>query len=152
MNHVEVLRRRRPGARGGNARQVKQAAQATLAHEGVTGREVSVLLTDDQEIWALNRDFRGVDKPTDVLAFAFDEAEEGMMGPSLGDVAISVERAALQATSRRVTLDAELELLVVHGCLHLLGYDHEEPDEARAMRNRTRAVRRTLRASRAGAR
>jgi probable rRNA maturation factor len=59
-------------------------------------------------------------------------------------VVISVERARAQAASRRVTLDAELELLAVHGALHLLGYDHEAPDEARAMRARTRSIRARL--------
>ena len=62
----------------------------------------------------------------------------------LGDVIISVERAKAQAKSRRVTLASELELLAVHGTLHLLGYDHERPAEARVMRARTRAVRRRI--------
>ena len=141
---VSLSRRRRDGARGGDGRAVKRAAAATLELEGVADREVSILLTDDREIHELNRDFRGVDKPTDVLAFALDEAENGAMDPSLGDVVVSVERARQQASGRRVTLDAELELLVVHGTLHLLGYDHDEADEARRMRNRTRAIRRHL--------
>lgn len=116
----------------------------TLTLEGADAREVSILLTDDHEIQDLNRAYRGFDKPTDVLAFALDEAEDGAVDPSLGDVVVSVERAQQQAVSRRVDLDAELELLVVHGTLHLLGYDHDDPDEARVMRNRTRAIRRYL--------
>lgn len=119
--------------------------RATLAEEDAAGREVSVLLTDDGEIHELNRTWRGKDKPTDVLAFAYDEAG-GPIGP-LGDVIISIERAAKQAASRRVTLDAELELLAVHGTLHLLGYDHAEPEEAREMRARTRAIRRKIAAA-----
>ena len=142
---VLFTRRRRAGARGGDARVVKRAVLATLAAEAAEAREVSVLLTDDAEIHGLNRDFRGFDKPTDVLAFALDEADGGAVDPSLGDVVISVERAAAQAESRRVTLASELELLAVHGTLHLLGYDHEAPEDARVMRNRTRAVRRALR-------
>lgn len=141
---VELTRRRRRGARGGDARAVKRAILQTLELEGVRGREVSLLLTDDAEIHQLNRDFRQADKPTDVLAFALDEVEGPQLDPSLGDVVISVERAATQAASRRTSLDAELELLAVHGTLHLLGYDHAEPSEARVMRNRTRAVRRSL--------
>lgn len=141
---VDFLRRRRPGARGGDAKHVKRAVLATLAAEGASERDVAVLLTDDAEIHVLNRDFRGVDKPTDVLAFSLDEAEGGSLDASLGDVIISVERAAKQARSRKVTLDAELELLAVHGTLHLLGYDHAEPGEAREMRSRTRAIRRTI--------
>ena len=141
---VDLTRRRRAGALGGDARKVKRAVLATLGAEGAEAREVSVLLTDDREIHALNREYRHKDKPTDVLAFALDEAEGGDLDPSLGDVVISVERARAQATSRRVSLDAELELLAVHGTLHLLGYDHDVPDRARVMRNRTRAIRRRL--------
>ncbi len=139
---LSITRRRRLGARGGRQKTVERAVEMTLALEDAVGREVSVLLTDDREIHALNLEYRQKDKPTDVLAFALDEAG-GPTGP-LGDVVISVERAAIQARSRRTTLDAELELLAVHGTLHLLGYDHAEPGEARVMRARTRAVRRRL--------
>jgi probable rRNA maturation factor len=125
-------------------RRIDRAISATLEKEGVD-RDVEVLLTDDAEIHVLNRDYRHKDKPTDVLAFAFDEAE-GPLGP-LGQLVISVERAKAQALSRRVTLDSELELLAVHGALHLLGYDHSEPEEAKEMRARTRAIRRGLRPS-----
>lgn len=141
---VELTRRRRAGARGGDARALKRAIEATLEAESRTDRDVSVLLTDDREIHELNRSFRGVDKPTDVLAFALDEGAHGSLDASLGDVIISVERARAQATSRRVSLDHELELLAVHGTLHLCGYDHAEADEARIMRQRTRAIRRRL--------
>ncbi len=103
---------------------------------------MALLLTDDDEIRGLNAEFRGFDEPTDVLAFPVG-------GPCaeahLGDVVVSVERAAAQAGSRGVSLDAELELLVVHGTLHLLGYDHDEAEAARRMRARTRAIRRVLR-------
>jgi probable rRNA maturation factor len=146
---VELSRRGRAGARGGSARVVRAAVEATLARAEAAAREVSVLLTDDREIHALNRDYRGKDKPTDVLAFALDEGE----GPPglLGDVVISVERASVQARARGVTLDHELELLAVHGTLHLLGHDHAEPEEARRMRAETRAIRRGLARARAAA-
>lgn len=142
---IYFTRRRREGAKGGDARAIKAAILATLKAEGLEMREVSVLLSDDQELHQLNRDYRGVDRPTDVLAFAADEAEGGFIDPSLGDIAISVERAKAQSESRRVSLDSELELLAVHGCLHLLGYDHHEPEAARLMRNATRRIRRGLR-------
>jgi probable rRNA maturation factor len=141
---VHVLRRRRRGALGGDVAALRAAILATLEAEGATAREVSLLLSDDRELHELNLAYRGKDRPTDVLAFALDEAEDGAVDPSLGDVVISVERARAQAASRRVTLDAELELLAVHGALHLLGYDHEAPDEARAMRARTRSIRARL--------
>lgn len=140
---VLATRRRRAGARGGDLRRLKRAVEVTLAFEGAPDREVSLLLTDDVEIHQLNRDYRHKDKPTDVLAFALDESGESY-GP-LGDVVVSVERARAQARSRRVELDHELELLVVHGTLHLLGYDHEAPEEARRMRARTRRIRSHLR-------
>ncbi len=125
-------------------RRVRRAVELTLAMEGASEREASVLLTDDREIHALNKEYRGVDRPTDVLAFALDEAPDGDVGPILGDVVISVERAMAQASMRRRPLADELELLAVHGTLHLLGYDHAEPGEAKDMRARTRRIRRKL--------
>ena len=140
---VFLQRRRRKGALGGSIPKLRRAVELTLTLEDASARDVSVLLTDDAEIHELNLAYRGVDKPTDVLAFALDES--GMVETSLGDVVISVERARAQAKSRRVELDRELELLAVHGTLHLLGYDHGEPEEARLMRGRTRAIRERLR-------
>jgi probable rRNA maturation factor len=139
-------RRRRKGAQGGSLPRVLRAIEATLEAESATDREVSLLLTDDREIHELNRTYRDTDKPTDVLAFALDES--GQKDVSLGDVVISVERAREQADSRRTDLDSELELLAVHGTLHLLGYDHAEPNEAKRMRNRTKAIRRRLSSAR----
>jgi rRNA maturation RNase YbeY len=84
----------------------------------------------------LNRQYRGKDRPTDVLAFALREGESGPAHTSvLGDVVISLETAARQARSRRRPLAAEVRVLLVHGILHVLGYDHERgPAEARRMR------------------
>jgi len=96
---------------------------------------VTVVVTDDAEIQALNRDYRGVDAPTDVLAF--DEAGLGFVAPEdlppyLGDVVVSYPTAAQQAAEQGHAVQQELALLVVHGCLHLLGYDHEkEADQQR---------------------
>ncbi len=175
---IQLTRRRRAGARGGDARRLRRVAELVLESEGAADREATLLLTDDAEIHDLNRRFRGKDKPTDVLAFAYDEDTEApdaaalaadlasalgdpevlaalglstadaaaprapVAGQPLGDVIVSVERAEAQARARRTPLDQELELLVVHGTLHLLGYDHGAPEEARVMRNRTRALRR----------
>ena len=129
---------------------MRRAVTTTLAAEGADQREVSVLLTDDREIRVLNRTYRGIDEPTDVLAFALDEARppDGVVADvevgELGDVVVSVQTARRQAQRRGTSLDQELELLAVHGTLHLLGYDHDEPEAARRMRSRTRAIRRTL--------
>ena len=149
---MEILftRRRTAGAKGGNGRRLKKVLQMTFQLEEVQDRSVSLLLTDDREIHELNLQWRNKDKPTDVLAFAYDESLDagivipGMMMP-VGDIIISVETALKQSRSRKVTLDAELELLAVHGALHLLGYDHAEAEEAKLMRGRTRSIRNHIR-------
>ena len=121
------------------AKLVRQAALAVLAHEEVTGQgELSVVITDDEEVHDLNRRFRGVDAPTDVLAFGTEEASTTFItAPDapflLGDVIISCPRAQEQATEAGHSLAEEIQLLVVHGVLHLLGYDHAEPEEEALM-------------------
>ena len=98
---------------------------------GVPARAaLAVRLTGDAELRAFNRDFRGIDAPTDVLAFPGD------LRSHVGDVAISAERALAQASDGA----AELRLLAVHGLLHCLGHDHAEPDEAAAMTELTRRL------------
>ncbi|MBC8228769.1 rRNA maturation RNase YbeY [bacterium] len=117
--------------------------------------EVSVLLTDDREIQRLNKQYRGIDKPTDVLAFAMREGIDSEINPNLlGDIVISVQTAQRQANDAisngrlRLTvghsLDMELALLIVHGTLHLLGYDHETGDEAAIMRDKEEMILRLL--------
>ncbi|GGG96672.1 rRNA maturation RNase YbeY [Silvibacterium dinghuense] len=98
------------------------AAQAEARLKG----EVSVLLTGDAEIRRLNRDYRKKDKATDVLSFPADEMGQAM--GIAGDLAISVETAAREAESRGHALVIELEVLLLHGALHLAGYDHEVDD------------------------
>lgn len=123
----------------------------------------AVVLTDDAEIHELNRTWRGVDAPTDVLSFALQEAEDAGVVPNvLGDVVVSVETAARMVSSgthrERVAEDLgallpafdgralawdlfhECAFLIVHGMLHLLGYDHAEPEEEAAMRRREAEV------------
>lgn len=96
--------------------------------------ELSVVLCDDAFIQPLNRDWRGKDRPTDVLSFAQREGEEADPDDDvLGDVVISLQTAARQAEERGHTLDHEVRVLLVHGVLHLLGYDHEQDDEAEEM-------------------
>jgi probable rRNA maturation factor len=96
-------------------------AEATAAL-GLAG-DVSVLLTGDEQLRAMNLQFRGVDKPTDVLSFpALPEAANGGQG---GDLAISLETAAIQAADHGHPLQMEVKVLILHGLLHLAGYDHE---------------------------
>lgn len=85
---------------------------------GFEGRELSILLTGNDGIRELNREWRGKDRPTDVLSFPMDD--EAL----LGDIVISTEKAAAQAAEFGVTVDEEMARLLVHGLLHLIGYDH----------------------------
>jgi len=100
--------------------------------------ELSIVITDDAQIQILNAEFRGKDTPTDVLAFAMREGEFGAVaGDLLGDVVISAPTAERQARrARRPVLD-ELTMLLAHGLLHLLGWDHDTAAKDRAMRAET---------------
>jgi probable rRNA maturation factor len=110
------------------------------------GYELAVMLTDDDGVRELNRDYRGKDRATDVLSFAQEPAAEpceaaGDAGRLLGDVVISVETAARQAELGGWTLEEELARLLLHGTLHLLGYDHEAGgNEARRMQAEERRI------------
>jgi probable rRNA maturation factor len=90
--------------------------------------EVSIVLTDDTNIQTLNRDYRGKDKPTNVLSFPQDDAP-GM----LGDIVLAHETILREAEEQDKDFDSHLKHLVVHGCLHLLGYDHENDEDAEEM-------------------
>lgn len=119
---------------------VREAAAATLDQEEVDPTAgLSVVLTGNDEIQRLNRDFRGVDKPTDVLSFPADSGVPDME-EYLGDVLISLPVAWQQAAAGHHHPLDELSLLAVHGVLHLLGYDHAEPEEKLEMWNRQNGV------------
>jgi probable rRNA maturation factor len=110
---------------------------------------LSLTLAGDAEIRRLNRDYRGKDRPTDVLSFSLSEGEFGEVSRSLGDVVISLETAARQASENGLTLAEEVERLLVHGILHLAGFDHEvSPREERRMRRKEREMRGLLRPAR----
>ncbi|MGC8837545.1 MAG: rRNA maturation RNase YbeY [Anaerolineae bacterium] len=118
---------------------LRKAARAALGAAGFSGPgEMAVVLTDDAEIQALNRRYRGVDEPTDVLAFAESEPTGPFVtSPEgecyLGEVFVSLPRAEEQAQEEGHSVEEELALLVVHGTLHLLGYDHETEEERAEM-------------------
>jgi probable rRNA maturation factor len=100
--------------------------------------EVSFVLTDDERIHQLNKIYRGKDRPTDVLAFAMHEGEFGALaGHVLGDVIVSVPTARKQARSNKVPLLEEVTMLLAHGLLHLLGWDHDTDAKDRRMRAET---------------
>jgi probable rRNA maturation factor len=126
---------------------VKKIVRQVLKAEGVAPPyEVSVVFTDSETVKQLNRDYRGVDEPTDVLAFYMlskKEADSSFALPPdgvtrLGEVIISYPQAVAQAKEQGHSPQRELALLVIHGILHLLGYDHEEPEEESKMRERER--------------
>ncbi len=125
---------------------IERTIATVLTNEGIESPvEVSVLVADDATLHTLNRDYRGVDAPTDVLSFAEDEDEDSpFISPTteddtapryLGDIAVSYERVLAQAAEYDHSPRRELAYLTAHGILHLLGYDHETgPDEAATMR------------------
>ena len=103
--------------------------------------ELSVLLVSDRVMRQLNRDWRGRDRTTDVLSFAQHEGDAAAPRQLLGDVVIAVPTAARQAKERGETLNVAAERLLIHGVLHLLGYDHERSQaEARRMQRRERRL------------
>jgi len=112
---------------------VRRAAQAALAAcETVGTPDLSVALSNDAELRELNRIWRGKDRPTNVLAFPSGAVAAGGRSP-LGDIILAFETVALEAERGRVAVSDHLSHLVVHGVLHLLGYDHEKPADARRM-------------------
>jgi probable rRNA maturation factor len=124
---------------------VRQAAEKVGELYDLKEAEVSVTLTDNAHIHALNRQYRNIDRPTDVLSFALNESEEPtVMGGSginvLGDIIISVERAQEQASGYGHSLRREAAFLTVHGMLHLLGYDHMEENDRLAMEKEQKYV------------
>ena len=121
-----------------------RVVQEVLAAEGVAKEaEVSVVFVDDEYIRHLNRQYRGVDSPTDVLSFAMLEGEP-LAGKEeeliLGDVVVSLPAAQRQSAEYGHSLAREVAYLIVHGVLHLLGYDHQTAEQKQAMRAKEEAV------------
>lgn len=114
---------------------VNTAVDACLAELGLEGdSELSLLFTDDAHIQVLNREWRGKDKPTNVLSFpAFDTAPGDPLPPMMGDIVIAYETVESEAALEKKRFDHHLTHLIVHGQLHLLGYDHEDEEEAEEM-------------------
>ena len=112
---------------------LEKAAQTTLKyHIDTITSSLSLVLSDDDHLLQLNQQFKDIDSPTDVLSFQGDYIDPDSKTHYLGDVVISFTRAEAQATNAGHSVESELQLLVVHGILHLLGYDHvEDHDKAR---------------------
>lgn len=111
------------------------AAEGALAEQGAAGNWLSATVADDDYIQTLNRDYRGIDRPTDVLSFPMEEGDDIAAVPDgfLGDIVLSLPRAKAQAEEYGHSLLREISFLTVHGTLHLLGYDHMNEAEAALM-------------------
>jgi len=113
---------------------VEGAAQSVLKHQGAPlDADLTIVLTDDTQLHELNLQWMGVDGPTDVLSFPSDEIDPESGHRYLGDILISVQRVVEQANAAGHASEAEVQLLVVHGVLHLLGHDHADVDEKARM-------------------
>jgi probable rRNA maturation factor len=113
---------------------LERAARFTLDHEAApVDSELTIVLSDDTQLRELNKQYLGIDAPTDVLSFASDEVDPETNVPYIGDVILSIPRALEQAQAAGHSVEAEAQLLVVHGTLHLLGHDHAEPEEKARM-------------------
>ena len=121
---------------------VKRMARQVLLDMGFVKAELSVVFVDDGEMRLLNATYRRLNEPTDVLAFAMSEGRFGGINPHvLGDVVISADTAAFRAKEDGRRLEDEVAALLVHGILHLIGYDHERsPADARIMRSKERSL------------
>lgn len=127
------------------AADLAQVLARALAAEGRPNGELTLVVTSDEEVAALNRQYRGVDGPTDVLSFPAQEPTPGFvsapeMADYLGDIIIALPYTRRQAAELGRSLRDELRLLAVHGALHLLGYDHAEPETEAVMWARQEAI------------
>ena len=122
---------------------LRKVARRILSASGCPDAQLSVLIVDDAEIQVINRDYLEKNRPTNVISFAMQEGEgTGIQPDLLGDVVISAETAERDAAEAGVSTESELYFLLLHGILHLLGYDHERgtDSEARQMRAREKEL------------
>jgi rRNA maturation RNase YbeY len=132
-----------------NQARLEQLAEVILSDVGAASGELGILFVGERRMQGLNRRYRGKDRTTDVLAFAMRESRPPHPLPftsvMLGDVVIAVPTATRQAKQGQRSLDEELKVLLVHGILHLCGYDHERNEkEARRMHRRERKILQSL--------
>ena len=126
-----------------DSKDINKKIGAVMKNLGCPNQEVSILLTVDADIRKLNQKFRNIDQATDVLSFPQDVDEEPIAPGEiiLGDIAVSLDTAQVQAKEHGLTLEEEIILLLIHGILHLLGYDHEiSEQEEEKMRSKTREL------------
>ncbi|MCX8024717.1 MAG: rRNA maturation RNase YbeY [Thermanaerothrix sp.] len=111
---------------------ILRSAEAVLSHEQ-KDVDLSIVISDNQELQRLNREFLGYDTPTDVLSFPLGEIDPDTQRPYAGDIIISWEKVVEQAQKSGHPIECELALLVIHGVLHLFGYDHATAEEKQTM-------------------
>jgi probable rRNA maturation factor len=117
-----------------NNSELERSVIVSLNHQGFSPEfDITILLDDDQRIQQLNRDYLAIDSPTDVLAFPAGFTDPDTGHKNLGDIIISYPQAKSTADKLGHSMEAELQLLIVHGVLHLLGYDHLEPEDKERM-------------------
>jgi probable rRNA maturation factor len=142
--HVIFVSIAEPFAGSLSEERLAATARRVLEAEDAPACELSVTVTDDETVRSLNREYAGEDEVTDVLSFSQREGEEFVSppegAPQLGEVIIAYPQATRQAAERGRAATEEVTRLLVHGVLHLLGYDHAEPEEARRMRGREEAL------------
>ncbi|MDD2921655.1 MAG: rRNA maturation RNase YbeY [Anaerolineales bacterium] len=113
---------------------LERAARFALDHQSAPANaELTIVLADDAQLRELNREYLGIDSPTDVLSFPSSEIDPETDAPYLGDIILSIPRATQQAQAAGHRMEEEAQLLVVHGTLHLLGHDHAEPADKTRM-------------------
>jgi probable rRNA maturation factor len=112
---------------------ILKTAETVLSQENRADTDMSVVIQSDEQLKELNKTYLGIDAPTDVLSFPAEELDPDTNRIYLGDVIISYQRAKEQAEAANELIDEEIQLLVVHGTLHLLGYDHSSLDEKAKM-------------------
>lgn len=131
--YIEIIDRSSPVSQASLRRLIAQIMKA----EGYGRNTLTLILADSGRLRRLNRKYRQIDRVTDVISFAMREGQPHPGATSeLGDIYISLPRTRRQARQYRVSFDQELRRLVVHGTLHLLGYDHQKPAQAARMRNK----------------
>ena len=116
-----------------NHKMLREAILLTLSDHNKSDYDITLRLTNDEEIHQLNFKFRKQDKATDVLSFNYNFDDPETKHHYLGDIVISMETAAIQAPKYHLSLNQELVFLAIHGTLHLLGYNHEQPDQKETM-------------------
>jgi probable rRNA maturation factor len=124
---------------------LERAVRIALAHQSESlDSELTLVLTDDARLRELNRDYLGIDAPTDVLSFPASETDPETGARYIGDILISIPYAAKSAAKVGHPVESEVQLLVVHGVLHLLGHDHAEPEEKARMWKAQREILKSL--------